>query len=155
MFLHFKRQLLCYMEIHKEIKKEYYKNNKDRNVFHIIMFCLICGNKNRYALKYGIEIGENVFDEGLTIFHFDGIVVNGNARVGKSCELHGKNCIGNKGFVNECPIIGDNCNIDVGASILGNIKLENNITVAAGAVVIKSFEEDGITIGGIPAKKIK
>ena len=141
--------------IKKLRKTEYYKNNKDRNVYYLIMFYLVRGNKNRYALKYGIEIGENVFDEGLTIFHFDGIVVNGNARVGKNCELHGKNCIGNKGFVNKCPIIGDNCNIGVGASILGDVKLGNNITVVAGAVVVKSFEEDGITIGGVPAKKIK
>lgn len=141
--------------IKKLRKTEYYKNKKDENIFYTIMFYLVRRNKNRYALKYGMEIGENVFDEGLTIFHFDGIVVNGNAKVGKNCELHGKNCIGNKGTINECPIIGDSCNIGVGASILGNIKLGNDITIAAGAVVVNSFEEDGITIGGIPARKIK
>ena len=102
-----------------------------------------------------MEIGENVFDEGLTIFHFDGIVVNGEAKIGKNCKLHGKNCIGNKGYINKAPIIGDNCDIGVSATIIGDIKLGNNITVAAGAVVVDSFEEDDITIGGIPARKIK
>lgn len=33
--------------------------------------------------------------------------------------------------------------------------LADNITVAAGAVVVTSFLEPGITVGGVPAKRIK
>lgn len=38
--------------------------------------------------------------------------------------------------------------------MIGDIHLENNIAIGADAVVIKSFIEDGITLGGGPAKKI-
>ena len=43
----------------------------------------------------------------------------------------------------------------MGAKIIGGVKIASNITVAAGAVVVNSFDEEGITIGGIPARKIK
>lgn len=45
--------------------------------------------------------------------------------------------------------------IGAGAKIIGAVKIADNIKVAAGAVVVKSFTEPGITIGGIPAHKLK
>lgn len=45
----------------------------------------------------GVEIPENVFGEGLIIHHNGSIGVNGSSRVGKNCQLHGDNCIGNVG----------------------------------------------------------
>lgn len=50
--------------------------------------------------------------------------------------------------------IGNNCFIGYGSIILPGVELGNNIIVAAGSVVTKSFNEDGIIIGGNPAKKI-
>ena len=38
--------------------------------------------------------------------------------------------------------------------IIGNVKIADNIKIAAGAVVVNSFMEPGITIAGIPARKI-
>lgn len=38
--------------------------------------------------------------------------------------------------------------------MIGEIQLGNDIAVGANAVVTKSFLEDGITLGGVPAKKI-
>ncbi len=40
---------------------------------------------------------EGVFEPGLVIYHSGNIVVNGFARVGEDCQLHGDNCIGNNG----------------------------------------------------------
>ena len=39
--------------------------------------------------------------------------------------------------------------------ILYNVSIADNIKIAAGAVVVNSFLEPGITIGGIPARKLK
>lgn len=50
--------------------------------------------------------------------------------------------------------IGDNCFIGYGSIILPGLELGNNIIVAAGSVVTKSFKEDDIIIAGNPAKKI-
>ena len=38
--------------------------------------------------------------------------------------------------------------------IVGDVHLGNDIAVGANAVITKSFLEDKITLGGVPAKKI-
>lgn len=50
--------------------------------------------------------------------------------------------------------IGDNCFIGERATILYGVTLGNNVIVAAGAVVTKSFCEPNIIIGGNPARVI-
>ena len=109
---------------------------------------------NKLGLTLGIEIYVNSVAQGLTIYHCGDIVINANAKVGKNCKLHGRNCIGNNGKNLKAPVIGDNVTIGVGAIIIGDIYIANNINIGAGAVVTKSFFEEGITIAGIPAKKI-
>jgi len=51
-------------------------------------------------------------------------------------------------------IIGDNCFIGARSIIMYGVTLANNIIVASGSVVTKSFEEERIIIAGNPAKKI-
>lgn len=50
--------------------------------------------------------------------------------------------------------IGNNCFIGAGSLILLGVTLADNIIVAAGSVVTKSFHESEIIIAGNPAKKI-
>ncbi|MFC0775989.1 acyltransferase [Terrimonas alba] len=50
--------------------------------------------------------------------------------------------------------IGRNCWLATGVVILPGVKLGNNVTVAANAVVNKSFP-DNVVIGGVPARIIK
>lgn len=52
------------------------------------------------------------------------------------------------------PIIGDNVFLCTGAKVFGNIQIENDVIIGANAVVNKSVEEKGITVAGIPARKI-
>lgn len=72
----------------------------------------------------------------------------------------GKNCWVNQnvgiGYTNEtdCPIIGDNVTIYAGAKVLGNVRVGNNVIIAANAVVVKDVE-DNCVVGGVPAKVIK
>lgn len=49
-------------------------------------------------------------------------------------------------------VIGDNCFIGENTTLLYGITIANNIIVASGSVVTKSFSEQGIIIGGNPAK---
>ena len=113
--------------------------------------------KNQLGVKIGVEIGANSCDKGLVIHHNGSIIINSNAKIGKNCELHGDNCIGNYGgnSGSACPTIGDNVDIGVGAKIIGPIYIANNIKIGANAVVTKSFFEEGITIVGVPANKIE
>lgn len=51
-------------------------------------------------------------------------------------------------------IIGDNCYVGTGVTILGPSKIGNNVTIAAGAVVIKDVPDNAV-VGGVPAKILK
>lgn len=130
----------------------YYYCKRRRNIIYSLLYFVNIRKFNKLGRKLGIECGENVFDKGLRIFHSQGIVVNGNAIVGENCRLYGNNCIGNDGIHSECPKIGDNVRLCVGAKVLGNVELADGIVVAAGAVVIKSCNQKNVTLAGVPAK---
>ena len=134
---------------------EYYYNNRRRSIFDKLLYLCYRRRKNVLGAKIGVEIWENSFDKGLVIHHNGSIVVNRDCRIGKDCELHGDNCLGNAGEGRLCPTLGDNVNVGVGAKIIGKIEIANGIKIGANAVVNKSFSEEGITIVGVPAHKVK
>lgn len=108
---------------------------------------------HRRGLKLGFSIPLNVFGAGLSIAHCGTIVVNGNARIGKNCRIHENVTIGASGS-EKAPVIGDNVFIGTGAKIIGDITIADHVVIGAGAVVVKSCLEPGVTIAGNPAKKI-
>lgn len=128
-------------------KEEFAKNGLLKKIYR--------RRKNIIGRKLGFTIPANVFDEGLHIWHYGNIVVNGNAKVGKNCILHGDNCIGNDGKSEGAPKIGNNVDIGVGAKIIGNVEIADDVTIGAGAVVVSSFKTKGVTIVGIPAREVK
>lgn len=111
--------------------------------------------KYNLSVKLGFSIPPNVFGPGLSIAHHGTIIVNEYARVGANCRIHAGVNIGWKpGFWDKAPKIGNNVFIGPGVKIFGDIEIADNIAIGANAVVNKSFSEPGITIAGIPAKKI-
>ena len=127
---------------------EYYANQKNQ-----IMFYLWERKKNLLGARLGISLWHNCAAEGLRIWHYGSIIVNANATLGKNCQLHGDNCIGNKGTIGKgSPVIGDNVDIGVGAKIIGDIYIANGVKIGANAVVTKSCEIEGATLVGIPAR---
>ena len=134
-------------------KTEYYKNCKTNIVGKLIYYlCYFKYHQNR--IKLGFSIPLNVFGPGLSIAHRGTIVVNGNSRIGKNCRIQECTTIGATNGNETAPILGDNIFIGSGARIIGDIIIANDIAIGANAVVNKSFKEDGITIAGVPAKKI-
>ncbi len=126
---------------------EYHYTLCDKNKLHWIGYIWWKHRKNKLGRILNLDMGEGAFGPGLYIAHTNIIV--GSAKIGSNCKLHGQNCIGSGA------IIGNNCELWVGAKVFGPNSLADNITVAAGAVVVDSFDEEGITIGGVPARKIK
>ena len=107
------------------------------------------------AKSLGFTIPLNVFGPGLSIAHSGTIVINESCRIGKNCRIHTCVNIGTKaGFSDQSPKIGDNVYIGPGAKIFGLIEIADNIAIGANSVVNKSFFEPGISIAGVPAKKI-
>ncbi len=135
-------------------KAEYHYNNKN-NILHAILYIFYRMKKNKLGLKLGIEIWENTFESGLRIWHAGSIIINGECRIGKNCQLKGNNCIGNNGKNNIAPKIGNNVSIGNGAIIIGPVEIADETVIAAGAVVTKSFHEKGCVLKGVPAKNVE
>lgn len=95
---------------------------------------------------------------GIYIDGRSGIVFGQNVWLGPNVSVISKNHDFTKytEYTESPPIkIGKNSLLLAGCTILPGVELGNHVIVAAGAVVTKSFTEDDILIGGIPAKIIK
>lgn len=108
----------------------------------------------RMSYKYNMIIPINTFDKGLKIMHIGPILVAGNARIGRDCYIHTCTAIAASGINGETPKLGNEIVLSVGAKIIGNVELADNIMIGANALVNKSFYEENIAIAGVPAKKI-
>lgn len=134
-------------------KAEYYKNCKNHGITKIFS-AFIQFKYYRARLKYGVYIPLNVFGPGLSLAHLTSIVVNGNCLVGKNCRIQEGVTLGATNGSNKAPILGDNIFLGSGSKVIGNIKISNDVAIGANAVVVKSVEQSGVTLGGCPAKII-
>lgn len=135
---------------HKRIKKTFGMEK----LFAKLFYAFYMRRKQKLGEKLGLEIGTENIGSGFVVFHYNN-VVNANTVIGKNCHLHGTNVIGNNGITTDAPVIGDNVMVGAGAKVIGPVIIADNIKIAAGAVVVTSFTEPGITIGGVPARKLK
>ncbi len=120
-----------------------------RRVWHLRKY-------QNYAAYLGFVIGDGVLGDDVVFYHRGSIVINPDARVGDGCKFHGDCTIGvARTGERGCPVLGKNVDIGVGARILGDIYIADNIVIGANAVVTKTFDEPGIMIAGIPARKIE
>lgn len=133
---------------------DYYSSNKHKSVFYSLLYLFYMRRHNKKCLAMGGQIAAGTFGAGVVIYHINGIVVNGYSQIGTNCKLHGNNCIGNSRDVKDCPIIGNNVRLGVGAKVIGKVYIADDVTIAAGAVVTKSCFERGVTLAGIPARII-
>lgn len=111
--------------------------------------------KNDLGAKLGIIIYAGTCGKGLRIWHYGSTIISGDARIGENCTFHGQACIGNDGSSVAAPVIGNNADIGVGAKIIGDITIADDVKIGAGAVVTRSCLEKGATLVGIPAKTVK
>lgn len=132
-----------------------YQYHTTGSKWHLLKYLWYIRKRNRLGNKLGFEVSTELIGKGLKIYHFNN-VINSGAIIGENLHLHGCNVIGNAGANDlRCPIIGNNVMMGAGAKIIGNVTIADNIKIGAGAVVVTSFTEPGITIGGVPARKLK
>lgn len=99
----------------------------------------------------GAKIGKRLFiDHGL------GVVIGETAEIGDDVLLYQGVTLGGTG--NERgkrhPTLGDRVVVGTGAAVLGNIRLDNDVKVGAGSVVVHSVPNSS-TVVGIPARVVK
>lgn len=101
----------------------------------------------------GIEIGNGVeIGEGVYFVHPVGVVIGGDAKVGKRVRFYGSNTVGtakDDGY----PVIGDDVYVGAGARILGPIHVGARARIGANAVVLCDVPDDAVAVG-VPAKVI-
>lgn len=132
---------------------EYHKNvgNKLRRYIYSLLLTI-------RGERLGFSISGNCFGPGLRINHHGMLIVNKHARIGKWCDINQGVNIGANGMIDEngevhlhTPIIGDYCYIGIGAKILSDCKIGNNVRIGANSVVMKDVP-DNMTAIGIPMK---
>lgn len=128
-----------------------------RNIF----YARVANNHKLYAKFLGLFASpQPLLDISSTAEIGGGLIVqHGYATIIAPRKI-GKNCWVNQGVTigytndNDCPTIGDNVTIYCGAKVLGDVKVGNNVIIAANAVVVKDVP-DNCVVGGVPAKIIK
>ncbi|NEG71962.1 hypothetical protein [Bifidobacterium ramosum] len=122
------------------------------NIYHTILFYFFYTLYLRVEHACCSDIGLNVFDKGLVIWHPERIIVNSNAKVGRHCSLSSGVVIAQAH--DKSPIIGNEVEFMIDSSALGDIVIADHVRIGAKALVIKDIEERNTTWAGLPAKKI-
>ena len=143
--------LLCFSSKGVAAVKDYRFSNW---LYRKKLFILAKIIQNRNIKKHGCDIGYNAkIDEGFAIGHPVGIVITGEATIGKNCTIMSNVTIGAKEGQNEgAPIIKNQVYIGTGAKILGKCTIEDNVTIGANAVVLKNVTANKIAVG-VPANE--
>lgn len=112
----------------------------------------IARRRHRLGLLLGFSIPPNVFGPGVSLPHVGPIVVNERAVIGARCRIHVGVNIG--AYAGGSPTLGQNVYLGPGAKLYGPILIADDIRVGTNAVVNRSYHEPGITIAGVPARKV-
>lgn len=131
---------------------EYHLNCRHR--LRYLYYFLVYKRMN-FNLK--LDIKPNNLGSGVRIMHLGALIrIKTNCRIGRNCTIQPGVVIGNKYLNSDSSwvTIGDNCYIGLGAKIFGEVKIGNNVTIGANAVVTKDVPDNAV-VGGIPAKVIK
>ncbi|MBD3179807.1 MAG: serine acetyltransferase [Candidatus Latescibacteria bacterium] len=102
-------------------------------------------------------IGRGVsFGEGFVLMHPVGVVINGAVTGGKNVVLESGVVLGasRNGFPVEVPELGSNIFIGAGAKIIGKVRVGDNVTVGANAVVLSDVPDNSVVVG-VPAREVK
>ncbi len=102
-------------------------------------------------LHYKSDIGGGV----LVLHPCTGAVVSAYSIIGSNLTLTGGNIIGSKAGSDFGSIrIGNNCTLGANAVIIGPIQLANNIVIGASSCVVNSCLDDGLVLVGVPAQRL-
>lgn len=91
---------------------------------------------------------------GLNLAHSSGIVIGRDVEVGEDLLIFQGVTVGDNGSTDGQPRLGNRVRLGAGAKVLGPIRLGDDATVAANAVVIADVGESAV-VAGVPAKVLR
>jgi serine O-acetyltransferase len=95
-----------------------------------------------------VEIGD-----GFLIIHASTIFIHPRVVIGDHCGIMHNVTIGTN-MADDVPVIGNNVFIGCGASVLGRVKVGDNVRIAANSLVIRDVPADSFAVG-VPAKNYR
>lgn len=145
---------------------EYYQNN--RRWYNLPCYVYRMLQHRRMSLKYVMQVQPGSLGPGCKLLHPGYLRVTPGARIGKNCTIAPNVMLGKKqpgiertdgGIVDvdrgELPLlIGDNCYIGTGVTILAPLTIGNNVTIGANSLVVDDVP-DNCMVSGVPAKVVK
>lgn len=103
---------------------------------------------------FGILIGAPAkIGRRLNIEHFGNIIIHGSAVIGDDCMIRQGVTIGNRYLDKpmEAPVLGNRVIVGAGAKILGKIRIGDDVSIGANAVVLVDVPANSIAVG-VPAR---
>lgn len=110
--------------------------------------------RRKIARRYSCYISyDAVIADDVYFPHPVGIVIGSGAIVGRNCVIYQNVTLGRRTrFDSSCPKLGDGCMLYAGSMVLGDIELQRDTTVAAGAIVTHGSDIPGDVLIGAPAR---
>jgi len=135
---------------------EYYLNNKHKSIINKLLYYYYLCKHNRRRLKTNIYVSPNVFGPGINMVHPGFLRADEWVHIGNNCTVLPNVLFGKKSpDINPPDIyVGNDVYISTNVTILGPIRIGNNVTIGAGAVVNKDVPDNAV-VAGVPAKIIK
>ncbi|MGB7061932.1 MAG: serine O-acetyltransferase EpsC [Candidatus Zixiibacteriota bacterium] len=106
----------------------------------------------------GVEIHPGAkIGRGFFIDHGMGVVIGETTRIGENCVLFHNVTLGGTGKHKgkRHPTIGDNVMIGTGATLLGPIKVGNNVRIGANTFILMRDIPGNTTVAGTPGRIVK
>jgi len=128
------------------------------HVFYTFRIPLIPRLLSHFARFFtGVEIHPGAkIGSGFFIDHGMGVVIGETAEIGNNVTLYQGVTLGGTGKEKgkRHPTVGDNVVVGAHATVLGNIRIGNNVKIGAGSVVVTSVP-DNCTVVGVPAEVVR
>ncbi|MDD2848561.1 MAG: serine acetyltransferase [Desulfuromonadaceae bacterium] len=129
---------------------------KCQDANNIILKTYYLRRYNKLSLKFGAYVGYNaqIVDIPTLPHSLFGIFISDLSAIGRNCVIFHHVTIGSNTLQDSkgqgAPIIGDNCYIGVGAKIIGNIRIGNNVRIGANCVVTQDIPDDHTVVLPLP-----
>jgi GT2 family glycosyltransferase/serine acetyltransferase len=121
-----------------------------RAPFSVLYRCLYRRVRDRYGIElpYSVKLGRRVIFE-----HQSGVVIHGNATIGDDCIIRQGVTLGNRRLDApfDAPELGRRVNVGAGAKILGAVKVGDDASIGANAVVCQDVPACTSAVG-VPAR---
>ncbi len=130
------------------------KNPFHRNIFKFfaVLFSQIVRLLTQIEIHPGAKIGK-----GLFIDHGNGIVIGETTVIGNHCMIFHNVTIGGTGnhTGKRHPSIGNNVCVGTGSTLLGPIKVADNVKIGAQSMIVMQDVPANTTVVGAPARIVK